>query len=176
MKDFSQKKTRILKRVVAGRLSKSEGARRLGVSRTTIYRWLDEFEKRKTEALAKKEKKRSLFKKDILRIVVARPKFGPKRISKALAKKGKKISPKSVWLVLKDLGLGTREKREDYSYDFQDQEQVEDASFPKRLRLTPEARKRMVEQVALGDKGVSEICREYHVARKTFYKWYKRYL
>lgn len=44
-----------------------------------------------------------------------------------------------------------------------------------KLRLSPGSRKKMIEEVLIGGKRVSEVCRRYNLSRKTFYQWKARY-
>ena len=127
MSDLPARTRQILDRVLQRRLSKTEAARRLGVSRKTIYKWL--------ESYAARPSRKENFKRDILRIVTANPQFGPKRISEELAKREKKISGKTVWLILCEFGIQARRDREIYAEKFRMPKQAADPSFPGHPRL-----------------------------------------
>ncbi|MCH7640988.1 glycosyltransferase, partial [Patescibacteria group bacterium] len=185
----------ILDKVLHNKLPKAEAARRLGVSRKTVYVWLKRYKKEKEDPTSpiqvrpglrgarptkleerRGASKRESFKRDILRIITANPNFGPQKISKELKKRQKYLSPRSVWLLLKDLDLQTAEKRADYASKYRQPSQAKDPKFPIHLRLTPEARKRMVEEVILSGRKVNNVCGEFQVPRKTYAKWKKRYI
>lgn len=182
---YTAKTNKILEKVSKGRLKKAEAARQLKVSRKTIYQWLARYQQSRSKIANKirstvldktgKGKKRTLFKKDILRISLANSNFGPKKISDELRKKDKYLSSKSVWLLLKDLDLETGKKRWSYAFNFKQPAQAKDINFPAYLKLIPEARKQMVEEVLIGNQPASHVCLKYHISRKTFYKWLKRY-
>jgi len=163
----------ILGKVLRGKLSKAGAARRLGVSRKTVYVWLKSV---RLPSGHRDPSKRKAFKKDILRIITANPAFGPKHISRELEKRQKYLSPRSVWLVLKDLDLNTKDERVNHAYKYRKPTQIQDPNFPAYLRLTPEARKRMVEEVILSGRKVGDVCSDFQVPRKTFAKWKKRYI
>lgn len=164
----------ILERVKKGRLKKAQAALRLGISRKTLYEWLKRYEADPSLFLAEGRKKKD-FKKDLLKVLVANPGFGPERLALELGKRGRKVSPKAVWLCLRKLDLNTRGKREAFCLDYKPLAKPGDASFPGHLRQVPETRKRMIEEVLIGGKSVTEVCREYHLSRKNFYKWLGRY-
>src|SRR4030066_848601 len=86
-------RSNIINRVKTGKINKSEAARILGVSRKTVYKWINN------------KKKNIDFEKYILRIVIASPKSGPQKISNILKKQGYRLSTRSVWLILKRLNF-----------------------------------------------------------------------
>jgi len=174
MKRFSARTNNVLVKVSKGRLKKAEAARILRVSRKTLYQWLVVFEKNQAKKRDERNKQKR-FRRDVLRVVVARPEYGPDKIGKLLKKKRIKLSSRTVWLILKGLDLETKEKRQAYADDFRKPTQAKDSSYPIHLRLAPEARKRMVEEVLLGDKRVGEVTKRFEVSRKTYVKWKKRY-
>src|SRR3989344_3986064 len=183
-KSVSSQNRHILENVIAGKLKKAEAARRIGVSRKTVYAWLKRYkvsvgtkvQRDKRHKEHKGTKKRENFKKDILRIITVNPGFGPQKISTELKKKQKYLSSRSAWLVLKKLNLNSSEKRISYAYKYRKPTQAKDPNFPVHLRLNPEARKRMVEEVVLAGRKVGEVCSEFQVPRKTFAKWKERYV
>ncbi len=173
---FSTSQTKhVLEKVLVGKLKKAEAARTLGVSRKTIYFWLRKY-KTSGKGTQKAPKSRERFTRNILRIVTANPEFGPQKISKELKKRQKYLSSRSVWVVLKDLKLNSSGERVDYAYKYREPTQAKDPNFPVHLRLTPEVRKRMAEEVILSGRKVNEVCTEFQVPRKTFAKWKNRYL
>src|SRR4030042_3384676 len=157
------KKGRILNRVRLGKISKSEAAKKLNVSRKTIYIWISH------------GKDRKLFEKYILRVVVASPKSGPKKISEELNKQGYELSTRSVWLILKKLNLNTIIDRENYIQKYRIPKQAKNKDFHIHLILNASARKQMIEEVLNGRKE-KEVLNEYRISRKSFAKWKKRYI
>ena len=164
----------ILGKVLKGRLKKTDAARSLGISRKTIYQWLEryvEFEPVPRTLVLRRVSKKERLKADVLRIVVTNPKFGPKKISEELKGRGKKLSVRSVWLILRELDLQKKENREDCALRFRKPTQAKDNDFPLHLRLKAEARKRMVEEVLISGRKVSEVAVEFKVCGKTFGKF-----
>src|SRR4030043_858218 len=157
-------KNNILDKARLGKISISEAARKLNVSRKTIYIWIKN----------RKNNKKS-FEKYILRIVVASPKSGPKKISEELKKQGYKLSTRSVWLILKKLNLNTIVNRENYIQKYRIPKKAKNKDFPIHLRLNASARKQMIEEVLNGRKE-KEVLNEYRISRKSFAKWKKRYI
>lgn len=172
MSDFSAQARHILQKVSYGKLTKAEAARLLNVSRKTVYSWLREF---KFSFDKKYRSKRSLLRSEILKIASTNPLFGPLKISSELKKARVSLSVKSVWLALKELNLETQEKRIKYSSNFKrrDEEFAQKTTY---IKVTPEARKRMVEDVIFAGKKVADVIKYYGVSRKTFAKWKRRYL
>jgi transposase-like protein len=176
MRYFPAQTRHVLARVTEGRLKKTEAARKLQISRKTLYQWLRIYERSAGSAnLGLEKSKKKYLKKELLKVLVANPRFGCQRLAEKLAKKGWRLSSKQVWLWLKKLELTTQGKRLAFSFNYQSLDQPGDKFFPGHLRQTPEARKRMVEEALLGGKSVSSVCREHHLSRKTFYKWKRRY-
>ena len=173
MSDYSAQSRHILEKVAFGKLSKSKAAKILGVSRKTIYSLL--WNVRLSSNKIEQRNNRKLLYKEIIKIVLTNPLFGPLKISAELNKIGKSLSVKSVWLALKDLSLDNQEKRAKYSSNFIRR----DDKFAKRttyIKVTPEARKRMVEDVIFAGRKVKNVTEYFGVTRKTFAKWKRRYL
>src|SRR3990167_3488166 len=173
MSDYSAQSRHILEKVAFGKLSKSKAAKILGVSRKTIYSLL--WNVRLSPNKIDQRNNRKLLYKEIIKIVLTNPLFGPLKISSELNKIGKSLSVKSVWLALKDLSLDTQEKRAKYSSNFirRDDKLAKRAAY---IKVTPEARKRMVEDVIFAGRKVKDVTEYFGVTRKTFAKWKKRYL
>ncbi|MBU3957361.1 glycosyltransferase, partial [Patescibacteria group bacterium] len=119
--------------------------------------------------------KRYKFEDRVISIIVSHPSWGSRKISAILGKHKQRISNHAVYSLLEDLNLETKEKREEFSSLYQTFARIEKIYQPKPLRLTPEARKRVVEEVVIGEEPVSQVCQKYHISRKTFYKWLARY-
>jgi cellulose synthase/poly-beta-1,6-N-acetylglucosamine synthase-like glycosyltransferase/transposase len=170
MSDFPAPTRRILQRVIDGKLDKTEASKRLSVSRTTIYKWLKDY----TDD-PEGEKRTSKINRELLKIISSNPKFGPRRISRGLEKKGIKLSERSVWLILKKKNLHKRILRKDYSKKYKKTRKTKHQKIPGHIRLTNYSRKRMVEEVVLEKRRVDVVIKKYHVSRKTFAKWKKRY-
>ncbi len=175
MSDFTAQTRQIFERVLKGKITKAKASRILGVSRKTIYLWLEEYVKEK-EYIKQNKNKRKKNKKDILLIALANPKYGPKKISEELEKRNIRISQRSVWLALKELGLQKKSLREQYSLNINSIKYAKDLSFPRQLRYKPQVRKRIVEEVLLAKRKVKDVVEKYSISRKTFAKWKKRYL
>ena len=173
MSDFPAQTRLILEKVVQGKLSKIEASERLGVSRKTIYQWLKKYSDWKPDSTPTKRKR---LQKDILRIIVANPEYGPRKISQELEKVGKKLSERSVWKLLCELGIATANKRKVYTKRYRQPRSSEKEIVPGHLRLNAESRKRMVEEVILAKRLVKDVVAEYGVSRKTFAKWKRRYV
>src|SRR4030066_1645770 len=156
-------RSNIINRVKTGKINKSEAARILGVSRKTVYKWINN------------KKKNIDFEKYILRIVIASPKSGPQKISNILKKQGYRLSTRSVWLILKRLNLNNAINRENYIQKYRIPRQAKNKEFPTHLRLNANTRKQMVEEVLSGSKEI-DVLNSYKVSRKTFAKWKKRYI
>src|SRR3989344_1567501 len=173
MSDLSAQSRHILEKVAFGKVSKSKAAKILGVSRKTVYALLNVF--RLPSSDKKIGNSRKLLYKEITKIVLTNPLFGPLKISTELNKIGKSLSVKSVWLALKDLSLDTQEKRAKYSSNFirRDDKLAKRAVY---IKVIPEARKRMVEDVIFAGRKVKDVTEYFGVTRKTFAKWKKRYL
>ena len=71
----------------------------------------------------------------------------------------------SVVTLLKELRLSTRLDRQNFARLY---------NAPKRLHF--DIRAQVVREVLEEGKSVTEACRHWHIARKTFYTWKKRYL
>ena len=173
MSDFPAQTRQILEKVVQGKLSKVEASEKLKVSRKTIYQWLKKYSDWKPDSTPTKRKR---LQKDILRIIVANPEYGPRKISWELEKVGEKLSERSVWKLLRELGIATANKRKVYIQRYRQPSFIEKEIVPGHLRLNAESRKRMVEEVVLVKRPVKDVTAEYGVSRKTFAKWKRRYV
>ncbi len=172
----AQEKLKILHKVLKEGSSVSSVCRQNKISRKTFYFWKKKYlsagPRNKTSCLEKRHLRglqhpRGLklrFKKDILRLATLHPELGSHSLSKILKEKDKFLSNHGVYTLLKELGLETREKRKEFA-----------GYYRSPLRLLPETRKRLVEEVVLVGRGISEAAREYKVSRKTLWKWAKRY-
>ncbi|TEU02307.1 glycosyltransferase, partial [Candidatus Woesebacteria bacterium] len=173
MSDFPAQTRQILEKVVQGKLSKIEASEKLGVSRKTIYQWLKKYSDWKPDSTPTKRKR---LQKNILRIVMANPEYGPRKISWELEKAGEKLSERSVWKLLRELGIATVNKRKVYIQRYRQPSYLQKEIVPGHLRLNAESRKRMVEEVVLVKRPVKDVTVEYGVSRKTFAKWKRRYV
>ena len=173
MSDFPAQTRQVLEKVVQGKLSKIEASKKLGVSRKTIYQWLKKYSDWKPDSTPTKRKR---LQKDILRIVMANPEYGPRKISQELEKVGEKLSERSVWKLLRELGIATANKRKVYIQRYRQPSYLQKDIVPGHLRLNAESRKRMVEEVVLVKRLVKDVTAEYGVSRKTFAKWKRRYV
>jgi transposase InsO family protein len=96
--------------------------RAMGIERSTYYRWKAKVDRWGLEALRVRERRRPRMpnqigphlEQRILAFALARPGFGPRRISSELARPkwgGIRISEHGVWRVLRRFNLNTRSKR-----------------------------------------------------------------
>ena len=160
---------KVLKKCSEGRINKVEAGRLLGVTRKTIYSWLEDYINKPTIYKAID------IEKEIIRIIIANPAFGPARISRKLSLEGYKLSVRSVWQALKKLNMASTREREIYSLNFRKCNQAKDSGFPKIIRFTPVARKRIIEELVLQGKKVTDLSKTYKLSRRTIVKWKKRY-
>jgi transposase InsO family protein len=100
----------------------SAACRAMGIERSTYYRWKRKLDRWGLEALRVRERRRPRMpnqigphlEQRILAFALARPGFGPRRISSELAREkwgGIRISEHGVWRVLRRFNLNTRSKR-----------------------------------------------------------------
>ena len=94
----------------------------MGIERSTYYRWKSKVDRWGLEALRVRERRRPRMpnqigphlEQRILAFALARPGFGPRRISAELGREkwgGIRISEHGVWRVLRRFNLNTRSKR-----------------------------------------------------------------
>ncbi len=184
MPAFSSSQRGILKRVAIGKLQKTKAAAKLGISRKTLYLWLASYRRNQAEESQKRQDKINFIKyrqpadieREILKIVVGHPEFGPQKIEYKLKEEGIKFSCRSIWLLLKKRNLTLASARRTYAGNFRINPGLGEGQCPGYLRLSAYARKRMVEDVLILGKKAGAVCREFKVSRKTFAKWKKRYL
>ena len=97
---FVPAQKRVLRSAANGHLSKVEAARKLGVSRKTVYKWLRVYDK--PNAVNKRVSAvNPRLEKEIIKVISAHPDWGARRISIVLRTLGISVSGKSVWKVLK---------------------------------------------------------------------------
>lgn len=100
----------------------SAACRAMGIERSTYYRWKRKVDRWGLEALRIRERRRPRMpnqigphlEQRILAFALARPGFGPRRISSELARPkwgGIAISEHGIWRVLRRFNLNTRSKR-----------------------------------------------------------------
>ncbi|MSO41875.1 MAG: transposase [Solirubrobacterales bacterium] len=100
----------------------SEACRAMGIERSTYYRWKRKVDRWGMEALRIRERRRPRMpnqigphlEQRIVAFALARPGFGPRRISSELAREkwgGIRISEHGIWRVLRRFNLNTRSKR-----------------------------------------------------------------
>jgi len=172
----AQEKLKILQKVLKEGFSVSSVCRQNNISRKTFYQWKRKYKTAKTRAkstclecrrlkgLQHPRGTKNRFKNDILSLVTTHPEWGSHTLNKKLKIKNKILGNHGVYTLLKELGLETREKRKEFT-----------SSYRSPLRLLPEARKRLVEQVILAKRKTGVIADEFKVSRKTLWKWKKRY-
>lgn len=169
-------KKAIIEKVISDKLSKVEAAQALSVSRKTVYKFIERYKSQGENSLFIKVNRKKNFKSTVLKIASVNPGLGPFKIARELKKRKISLSTRTIWKILKEMNLETRTKREEHSYYFRTPKQSKDKTLPGHLRLSPEARKRMIERVINLNEKVSDVAREMGTTRKTFAKWKKRYL
>jgi len=187
MRLTARQKLKILKKVLQEGERVSSVCSEAGIARKTFYQWKKTYlqtpNRIKNQALKLNyasgkhhpKNKRYKFEDRVISIVVSYPSWGSRKISAILCKYTQKISNHAVYSLLKDLNLETKEKREEFSSLYQTFAKIEKIYQSRPLRLTPETRKRIIEEVVIGKEPVVDVCQRYHVSRKTFYKWLARY-
>jgi len=187
MRLTARQKLKILKKVLQEGEQVSSVCSEARITRKTFYQWKKKYQqapnRTKKQALEPNyasgknhpKNKRHRFEEQLISIVVLYPSWGSRKISAKLGKIGIRLSNHAVYNLLKELHLETKEKREEFSSLYQTFAKIEKIYQPKPLRLTPEVRKRIIEEVIIGGAAVSQVCRKYHLSRKTYYKWLARY-
>lgn len=186
MKHYTaQEKLRILQRVLKRKKKVSDVCRSEGISRKTYYEWKSRYlrsGKGRKRDLQRPQKLREgavvgskTFRKALLNLVAAQPKWFVRRFTTALRDRGYFVSHMTVLRQLQRLDLGTVHARVEFASLHSFGRRVVKVYDRRHRWLLPRARKMMIEEVLIGDRRVSEVCGDYHVSRKTFYKWKKRY-
>src|SRR3989344_813998 len=179
-------KLRILRRVLRHKESVSAVCRDEDISRKTFYSWKGKYLgerksgnwirlRRKSHQISERIVSTAAFRRSLLNIVVRYPGWSVRRYATALQNLGFKISHMSVLRQLRALGLEHIHSRQEFSQLHSCQRRVVQAIDHRHRWLLPRARKMMVEEALLGERSVDQVCRDYRVSRKTFYKWKKRY-
>ena len=179
-------KLRILRRVLRHKESVSAVCRDEDISRKTFYSWKGKYLgerksgnwirlRRKPHQISERIVSTAAFRRSLLNIVVRYPRWSVRRYATALLSPGFKISHMSVSRQLWALGLEHIHSRQEFSQLHSFQRRVVQAIDHRHRWLLPRARKMMVEEALLGERSVDQVCRDYRVSRKTFYKWKKRY-
>jgi transposase len=146
----------------------AEACKELGISRKTYYLWLKKYTQApnriKTTAMAGryrngKEHPRSvrhLFKKQVLAMVGQHPEWSHRRITAELKASGKAVSEHAIQNLLKDLGLEIAVKRQTMAEKYQ-VNKLKGNRLVLRLRLNPEVRKQMIEEVILQKHKIADV-------------------
>jgi glycosyltransferase involved in cell wall biosynthesis/transposase-like protein len=172
----AQKKKFAVDEVLKRKQSVSEVARRLGVSRKTIYSWLKQYRQAPPRLKSKvfvpryvtgKKHPRAVAyktKRLLTKMIVAHPEWGCRRLSQELKKKGFDLGYFGVNKLLQSLGASTPELRKEF---------VKNWSGPGRL--TPSLKMKVIQDI-LGERAsIAQKAQEHNIARKTIYEWIKRY-
>jgi len=187
MRFSSKSKLHILNQVLREGESVSKVCRQAGIARKTFYQWKERYlqasAKNKKKSLESKyvfgknhpKSKRYKFKKAVISIVTLHPEWGGRKISTVLSRGKSKISSHAIYNLLKEFNLETVEKRVEFSNLHQAFSKVRKIYQAKPLRLTPEARREMIERVVLSGEAIAHVCQDFQVSKKTFYKWLSRY-
>ena len=159
MSYFTARNRRVLDSVVKGNLSKAKASRLLKISRKTIYQWLKIY----SGEISRSGNKASRY--DVIKIAARNPELSISKIQKELQSRNKSLSRRSIWKILRQHNINSVEKRKEYS-----------AKFNNGTRLTPIARRDLMESVEAGRERATNICLRLGISRKTYAKWKRRYM
>jgi cellulose synthase/poly-beta-1,6-N-acetylglucosamine synthase-like glycosyltransferase/transposase-like protein len=185
----ADQKLQILNKAIIDRLPISQVCRQNSISRKTYYQWYKIYEQssnsHKKAALANHyvngqrhpRSKRHLFKSIIIKIIARHPDWESRQIADYLTAINQPLSIEAVSRLLADLSLSTADQRHALSQRYQPQRSSVSTQPTKisAVRLKPESRQQIVEEVVKNGQSVSQVCRKYLLSRKTFYQWLQRY-
>src|SRR3972149_7369784 len=172
----AQDKKKAVFEVLRNGRSVASVAREFNVARKTIYFWIARYKKSSPRDKSKAFQPRyvsgnahpkSIYpraRNHLIRMIVAHPKWGCRRISYELKGKGIALSYFSVNSFLGKLGAETPSARENFARNY---------SGPGRLDA--DIKLSIVKKVLEENEAVGKLSREYGVARKTIYKWLETY-
>lgn len=164
-------KNLLVKRVLTGEKI-AVIARKAGVSRTIIYKWISQYKKvgsrgKQTALQTRIKKGKEQWKsfdrateRAIIKLCLNHPTFSPQNIAQTV-----KVSKNGVWRILKRNALNTRALREKYVRAYGSGLILE---RPLADRLTA------IRRFEAGEK-IIVICRELCISRTIFYLWLKKY-
>ncbi|MDO8340701.1 MAG: helix-turn-helix domain-containing protein, partial [Candidatus Woesebacteria bacterium] len=163
------KKEKIVLDVLQGRKSVSEASRKYSVARKTIYAWINRYKKGniRNKFVKGKNHPSAIYPKAysyINRWVVSNPSWGCRKLSSKLKEKGILLSFFSINRLLKEMGAETFDRRVNYARNF---------AGPGRNR--EDVRLEIVRRALNQNESISSLSEKYKIARKTIYKWIKKY-
>lgn len=152
---FSEEiRLKAIKLVIGRNKSVSTASLRLGVAPRTVYYWIERYKK-----ISLKSKNSFKLKRTILRLIKKDPTLGVSRLSKIL-----KQSRSLIANLLNELDLNSSDKRIGLS-----------RTIIKDGRIRPELKYEICKNILSQYKTISEVSKEYNIARKTIYEWIKKY-
>ena len=104
----------------------------------------------------------------VLEMVIKKPELNVRGLALELGKHGFGISVSAVYKILVRHNLQVQELRHAFSFSHP-------AGTIYASRISPEYRKKLIEEYLIGRRRVSEICRRWSISRRTFYLWLARY-
>ncbi|HLD89526.1 MAG TPA: helix-turn-helix domain-containing protein, partial [Patescibacteria group bacterium] len=163
------KKEKIVLDVLQDRKSVTEASKKYIIARKTIYAWIKRYKKGslKTKFVKGKRHPASVYPKAysyINRWIVANPSWGCRILSSKLKEKGILLSFFSINRLLKDMGGETYDRRVNYARNF---------AGPGRSK--EDVRLEIVRKALNQNESISSLSEKYKIARKTIYKWIKKY-
>jgi len=172
------RKFKLIEKYLSGRTSVTSICQKAQISRKTFYQWLKKYKEKphlgyhvlKVRRPKGRRHWRSISlysQKLILDLVRNHPEYSVSKLVDNLPKDAQNkpiVSRFAVQKFLEKKNLNTYQKRLDF---------CQKPTLVKRL--SPQKRQEAIERVLSGEQ-VSLVCQEYGLARKTFYKWLKRYL
>jgi len=163
------KKKKIVLSVLEGRVSVSEVSKSSSVARKTIYSWIKRYKKGSLASLYVKGKKhpRAVYPKAysyINRWVVAHPGWGCRVLSSKLKSKGINLSYVQINQMLNRMGAESFDRRVNYA-----------RNFAGPGRNNEDVRIEIVKKAIIEKAPISSLSENYNVARKTIYRWIKKY-
>ena len=176
MKNSAQVKKNAVLEVLKDKKTVVSVAKAYKISRKCLYSWINRYKassgKGKITSLEAKYKSgkshpRALIpaaRYRLIQLIVAHPDWGCRHLSVELKKEGKGVNYNSIYKFLAGIGAGRPDLRANFK-----------RNFAGPGRLMPDVRQEIVRKVKEGNTSITSISREYGIARKTIYKWIKKY-
>ncbi|HUC94695.1 MAG TPA: helix-turn-helix domain-containing protein, partial [Candidatus Saccharimonadales bacterium] len=162
-------KEKIVLSVLEDAIPVSEVSKKYSVARKTVYAWIKRYKKGNLAPLYIKGKKHpaAIYPKAysyINRWIVAHPGWGCRTMSAKLKEKGINLSHVQVNKLLNRIGAENFDRRINYA-----------RNFAGPGRSSEDVRLEVVKKAVDGRISIYSLSEEYKVARKTIYKWIKKY-
>jgi len=171
-----QRKVEIINSILNDDKRAAIAALEIGVSKKTIYSWLNRY--KNSHPSKRQYALSSLYKKGIthprasvihaqkliLRLIVSHPEWGCRKISTYLKAHGYNIGYFAVYSFLKSKSSSTSDLRRNNQ-----------RLWAGPGRLSSDIKLSVVKQCIKGEKTITEVASEHHLARKTVYSWIHLY-